>query len=240
MPKYNPLISVVMPVYNSDWCMTDAIRSVIGQTYDNWELIVVDDGSTDTTQEVMRFWINHDKRIKYLRRDENKGIAYSRNEGNEFAKGELIAVMDSDDVMLVERLMAAVKTYKKKKYDVLYTGYYKTVIGAGSYPQELFHVQENFTDDLLDPIQQLPHLTMVATKVMYTKVPYQSDKRVNDDWFWCVDLYNAGARFVGLDFPTMLYRVNINGVSHKSREQYDEDYKNYKINRELRKQNVKT
>ena len=235
--KNKPLISIVLPTYNNDWCISDAIRSVLGQTYDNWELIVVDDGSTDTTKEVLKFWEGFDERIKPIYRDENKGIAYSRNEGNRAAKGHLIVVMDSDDLMLAERLMAAETTYQENPYDVLYTSYYRK--RQGGEVEEVQEVQEEFTDDLLDPIQRIPHLTMVATKETFEKVPYRDDKRVNDDWFWCVDLYNSGAKFVGLNVPTMIHVVNPGGVSMKYQKQYKKDYKDCKIDRELRKKNLK-
>ena len=238
MPKSKePLVSVVLPTFNCDWCVSDAIRSVMGQTYTNWELIVVNDGSTDTTEDVMNFWTGLDRRIKCINRKENKGIAYSRNEGNAEAQGHLILVMDSDDIMLAERVMATEKTYQKTKYDVLYTAYYKKQHGGEV--QELHEVQEKFTDDMLEPIQRIPHLTMAATKEIYTKIPYREDKRVNDDWFWCVDLYNAGAKFVGLNVPTMLYQVNTDGISAKNQAQYQKDYKECQINKELRKQNEK-
>jgi teichuronic acid biosynthesis glycosyltransferase TuaG len=235
-PK-EPLISVVMPTYNNDWCISDAIRSIMGQTYSNWELIIVDDGSTDTTKDVLKFWEGLDKRIKPIYRTENKGIAYSRNEGNAKASGHLIVIMDSDDLMLSERLMAAEKTYKKTKYDVLYTAYYRKQHGMGI--EEIIEVPEQFTDDLLEPTQKIPHLTMIATKETFNKVPYRSDKRINDDWFWCVDLYNSGAKFVGLNFPTMIHQVNPQGVSLKNQKQYKKDYKDCQINKELRKQNEK-
>lgn len=241
MPKKvnirEPLISVVMPTYNNDWCVSDAIRSVMGQTYSNWELIIVDDGSTDTTKDVLKFWEGFDRRIKPIYRTENKGIAFSRNEGNAEAKGHLIVVMDSDDLMLAERLMAAEKTYQKTKYDVLYTAYYRKQHGKDI--EGIVEVPEKFTDDLLEPIQKIPHLTMVATKETFDKVPYRNEKRVNDDWFWCVDLYNAGVKFVGLNVPTMIHQVNPMGVSLANRKQYDQDYKDCQINKELRKQNEK-
>ena len=237
MPKKDkePLISVVLPTYNNDWCISNAIRSILGQTYSNWELIVVNDGSTDTTKDVLDFWEGHDRRIKAIHREENKGIAYSRNEGNNEAEGHLIVVMDSDDLMLIERLMTAQKTYEDSKYDVLYTSYYRKA--PGGQVNELQEIQEEFTDDLLEPIQQIPHLTMVATKETCMKVPYRDEKRINDDWFWCVDLYNAGVKFVGVNTPTMIHQVNPAGVSANNYKQYQKDYKECQINKELRKQN---
>jgi teichuronic acid biosynthesis glycosyltransferase TuaG len=235
--KKEPLISVVMPTYNNDWCVSDAIRSILGQTYSNWELIIIDDGSTDTTKDVLKFWEKLDDRIRPIYRKKNKGIAYSRNEGNAKAQGHLIVVMDSDDLMLAERLMAAEDTYQKTKYDVLYTSYYRKQQGGAI--EELQEVPEEFTDDLLEPIQRIPHLTMVATKETFTKVPYRNDKRVNDDWFWCVDLYNAGSKFVGLNVPTMIHQVNPSGVSLASQAQYKKDYKDCQINKELREASLK-
>jgi teichuronic acid biosynthesis glycosyltransferase TuaG len=233
MPKNK--ISVVLPTFNREWCISDAIRSIRGQTYDNWELIIVDDGSTDGTPELMKWWTGQDERIKHIRRDENKGIAFTRNQGIKEADGKLIAVMDSDDIMLVERLMSANQLYNEKKYDVLYASYYLS--DSRGQPKELIEVTEEFTDDLLEPTQKIPHFTMVVTREIALRVPYQNQKRVNDDWFWCVDLYNAGARFVGMKEPTMIMRMFNSGASTQNRKLYDKDYKEYKINPKLRKQN---
>ncbi len=97
-----PLISVVMPVYNAEKYLDEAIHSIINQTFKDFELIIVDDGSTDGSHEI----INKikDKRTVYVLNSRNRGNYYSRNRGWKIAKGKYIAVMDSDDICDITRL----------------------------------------------------------------------------------------------------------------------------------------
>jgi glycosyltransferase involved in cell wall biosynthesis len=97
-----PLVSVNMPVYNGAAFIGEAIRSILQQTYRNFELIVVNDGSTDATGHVIGEF--KDQRIKLINRTENKGLAYSRNEALEHSTGKYVAILDSDDVALPDRL----------------------------------------------------------------------------------------------------------------------------------------
>ncbi len=105
----SPKISVVMPVYNREKYVRAAIESIIGQTYTNWEFIIVDDGSTDKTLEILQEYANQDKRIKILQNGENQGIAFSRNRGVQASSGKYIAVMDSDDISFPKRLATEVE-----------------------------------------------------------------------------------------------------------------------------------
>lgn len=94
-------VSLIMPLYNAEEYVESAIESILNQTYQNFELILIDDVSTDATmQKVSRF---SDSRINILHNDKNRGIAYSRNRGLEVAQGEYIALMDDDDISLPER-----------------------------------------------------------------------------------------------------------------------------------------
>lgn len=97
-----PLVSIVMPAYNCEKYIADAINSVIEQTYKNWELFVIDDCSTDNTESIARSF--KDPRVVCLKNTENSGPAVSRNRGIEAAKGEYIAFLDSDDVWLPKKL----------------------------------------------------------------------------------------------------------------------------------------
>jgi hypothetical protein len=97
-----PRVTVFVPVHNREGYVGDAIRSVLTQTYTDFELLLVDDGSTDASVEVMRGFA--DPRIRIVENAENLGIPRTRNRGLELARGELIALLDSDDCMLPERL----------------------------------------------------------------------------------------------------------------------------------------
>ena len=92
----NGLVSVIMPSWNTGKFIAESIQSVINQTYKNWELIIVDDCSTDNTDEIVGKFI--DIRIKYLKNEKNSGAALTRNRALREAKGEWIAFLDSDDL----------------------------------------------------------------------------------------------------------------------------------------------
>lgn len=97
-----PKISVIMPAYNAEKYIAEAIESILNQTYTNFEFIIINDGSTDLTEEIILSY--KDKRIVYLKNDKNSGIVYTLNRGLNAAKGEYIARMDSDDISLSTRL----------------------------------------------------------------------------------------------------------------------------------------
>ena len=115
---HKPLVSVVMPTYNRLGLLPRAIDSIREQTYDNFEFIIVDDGSTDGSANLLASYAQIDKRIKILTNPTNKGISYSRNRGTDAAKGKYVAIMDSDDYSLPTRLEKHVK-YLEENSDVI-------------------------------------------------------------------------------------------------------------------------
>jgi glycosyltransferase involved in cell wall biosynthesis len=98
------LISVITPVYNGAAYAKEAIRSVQAQTHTEWEYILVDDGSTDGSLDIIRECADADARIRVITNDENRGIPFSRNTGLAAAKGEWIAFLDQDDIWRPEKL----------------------------------------------------------------------------------------------------------------------------------------
>lgn len=99
----HPLISVVVPAYNAARFLAETLQSVLAQTYQNWELLIINDGSTDNTAEIAEQYRQHDRRIR-LYSQPNQGVSAARNLGVELAQGELIAFLDADDRWLPEKL----------------------------------------------------------------------------------------------------------------------------------------
>lgn len=99
----NGLVSIIMPSWNTGRFIEESIRSVLSQTYEKWELLIVDDCSTDNTDEVVKPFLT-DERIKYLKNEKNSGAALTRNRAMREAKGEWIAFLDSDDLWKPEKL----------------------------------------------------------------------------------------------------------------------------------------
>jgi len=108
-PEYRDKVSIIMPVYNSEKYLEEAINSVLGQSYSNFELIIVDDGSTDNSLNIAGEFGRKDNRVTLIVLKENKGFAVARNEGLKRARGEFITGMDSDDIMLPNAIKARVE-----------------------------------------------------------------------------------------------------------------------------------
>lgn len=117
------LVSIIMPSWNTGRFISETIRSVIEQTYTNWELIIVDDCSTDNTDEVVLSF--NDKRIRFYRNEKNLGAALTRNKALVEAKGEWIAFLDSDDIWMPNKLEHQINFMKKNGYNLSYTEYEK-------------------------------------------------------------------------------------------------------------------
>ena len=94
------LVSIITPMYNSEKYIRMTIESAINQTYNDWEMIIVDDCSSDNSPEIVSEYIKYDSRIKYIRTDSNKGVSNARNIALKIAKGQFISFLDSDDTWL--------------------------------------------------------------------------------------------------------------------------------------------
>lgn len=116
------LVSIIMPAYNSAQYIDESIQSVLNQTYLNWELIIVDDCSSDDTDIVIQKYLV-DKRIIYLKNKQNSGAAISRNKALIKAKGKWIAFLDSDDVWLPSKLKEQIDFMLNNDYKFSYTDY---------------------------------------------------------------------------------------------------------------------
>ena len=111
------LVSIIMPSYNTASYIKESIQSVLNQTYTNWELIIVDDCSTDETDEVINTIT--DSRIKYFKNKENSGAAMSRNKALREARGQWVAFLDSDDLWMPNKLEKQINFMKKNGYTLM-------------------------------------------------------------------------------------------------------------------------
>lgn len=118
----SPCISVIMPVYNGEKTIAGAVNSIKSQTYENWELIIVDDGSTDKTHEEVQRFLGR-QNIKFFKRP-NGGIPATRNFGNQMAKGTYCIVQDADDYSMPDRLEKVIEVFKATNADVVVHGTY--------------------------------------------------------------------------------------------------------------------
>lgn len=120
----HPVVSIIVPTYQRAHILGRAYQSVANQTFQNWELLIVDDGSTDGTEGIVNHWNRKDSRIRFLKRPESrpKGPSACRNIGIENAQGTYVAFLDSDDEWLPQRLEAAVGFIEKSGVKAIYSG----------------------------------------------------------------------------------------------------------------------
>ena len=140
-----PLVSIITPAYNADAYIEEMICSVLSQTYTNWELIIVDDASTDETKTIISKYLQCDTRIRYVRNNKNNGPAKSRNKGIDASFGEYIAFLDSDDSWLPKKLEKQIEFMHKENIQLSYTAYYTVdpkgaIIASFSVPHTVTYV----------------------------------------------------------------------------------------------------
>jgi glycosyltransferase involved in cell wall biosynthesis len=203
-----PRVSVLMAAYNAERYIDQALGSLLAQTYQDWELIVVDDGSTDSTGVRLREWGRKDSRIHVHHNEANLGIGVTRRTTLALAKGRYAAVLDADDVALPEWLAARVDTLDRHPEVVLVSGSRIFIGGKGD---RLRITHEAASPELLrwqllfgNPVNQPSCMFRVeAARGVggYIADPYL------EDWDLFVRLCSVG-RLVQLDVPHVMYRVH--------------------------------
>lgn len=118
-----PKVSVITPAYNSEFFLRQTIESVRSQTFTNWQLIVIDDCSTDSTVEIVEEYCKKDERVKLIRCTQNGGAAVARNIGIKAATGQYIAFLDADDVWESHKLKSQVSWMEKENCAFTFTAY---------------------------------------------------------------------------------------------------------------------
>lgn len=118
-----PLVSIIMPAYNAECTLAQSVESVLAQTYLNWQLIIVDDCSTDKTASLAEKYVKMDSRITFLKTQSNSGVAKARNRAIQIAEGRFIAFLDSDDIWSPEKLSHQVWFMLENQLPFTYSAY---------------------------------------------------------------------------------------------------------------------
>ena len=207
------LVSIVVPVYNCEKFINHTIKTVLNQTYQNWELLLVDDCSTDNSVSIINGYVAGDNRIKLIKLKENSGAAVARNEGMKNANGKYIAFLDSDDLWNENKLKKQINFMKKNKYVFTYTGY-EFVDEEGNKLDKIVKVPEQLTYK-----QALKNTTIFTSTVIFDvqelgkeliKMP--NVRRGQDTATWWKVL-KTGIIAYGLDESLSMYRRSNNTLS---------------------------
>lgn len=176
------MVSVIIPTYNNEETIDRAIFSVVSQTSQDWEIIVVNDGSTDRTSEILAKYSNYGDKFKVINNEKNVGVGISRMNGIKAAKGAFITFLDSDDLLKPDFIKMSMELQEQHNSDIVYTSY--TIL----YPQGITQVlpsgdfiMEGEGTSQLHFVQEKKFLTgKIFRKNILESIPW-SEKRIGED-----------------------------------------------------------
>lgn len=216
------LVSIIMPSWNTAKFISETIQSVIDQTYTNWELLIVDDCSTDNTDEIVASF--KDDRIRYFHNEKNSGAALTRNKALREAKGEWIAFLDSDDLWAPVKLEHQINFMKKNGYSISFTEYEK--IDEESKPLNIYvSGPEKVNKRKMYNYDYIGQLTMMYSAKIFGVIQIKDIKK-NNDYAIRLQLYKkSGICAYLLKENLAKYRVRKVSISHdKFRKKFKSHY----------------
>ncbi|MDE6559255.1 MAG: glycosyltransferase [Muribaculaceae bacterium] len=199
-----PLVSVITPCYNASEYISDAIKSVVNQSFSDWEMIIVDDGSNDNSAEIIKSFVSADNRIKYIRLDIPSGSpSLPRNVGIDNSKGKYIAFLDADDMWLPEKLSQQIKAMEEEGWDLCYS-YYEKIDDDGKRDNRIIKTKRVSTYRSLLKSNSIPCLTSIVAKAAIGDTRFKQISQ-EDFCFW-LDILKKGFVAHNICEVTALYR----------------------------------
>lgn len=207
----NPLVTVSMPAYNSGRYLREAIQSVLDQTYSNFELIVLDDGSTDETRKIIQSF--SDPRINPILWDNNLGLISARNAIAKKANGKYLALMDADDRALPERIELQVRFLESGGADICGGSHLSLYENTGKMKRSKERYSDADIRALLTIYCPLSNPCIMAKTEVFQKLPYQVANHHAEDYCLWIEAAKSGYRFGNLKKELIVYRVHPNQIS---------------------------
>lgn len=205
------LVSIITPTYNCGEFIAETIDSVQKQTYQNWEMIIVDDQSTDGTKEVVSSYSDNDNRIKYYLLQENSGAAIARTKAMDLASGRYIAFLDSDDLWTPDKLEKQLTFMKEKNYSFTCTAYEQIDEESKPLNRTIKAIPKtSYNRLLLDCPVGNSTVMYDVEKLGKFRVP--NIRKRNDDALW-LQILKKEKYIYGMDEILMKYRIRSNSIS---------------------------
>lgn len=199
------MISIITPAFNASNLIEQTIKSVLAQTYTDWEFIIIDDCSQDDTVSVVEEFVKNDSSIKLIKQEVNQGVAAARNAGLEVAKGEFIAFLDSDDLWAPEKLEKQINFMKKNNCCFSYTMYQNFQTSNGSLGKIIKVPKKMRAKDILGNTA-IGCLTVMVNRSMTGdfRMPLLGHTEDNCTWY---EILNRGYEAMGIREVLAYYRV---------------------------------
>lgn len=222
----NELVSIITPAYNCDKFISEAIDSVLVQTYTNWEMIIVNDKSDDNTENIIKEYAEKDGRIKLINLKVNSGAAVARNKALENAKGRFIAFLDSDDRWKKEKLEKQIQFMMNNKYGFTFTCY-EYIKDDNNNVEKVFKVPRslNYSQALKNTV--IGCLTVIIDKNIIGEFRMPLVRRGQDNLTWLMLLKNGHVAY-GLNENLAEYRRVTGSLSSNKKKALKRQWNNYR------------
>ena len=208
----HPLVSVITASYNSELYIEEAINSVINQTFTNWELIIIDDASTDATIEIINHFTQQNSNIKLIKNAINQGAAVSRNKGIEQAKGDYIAFLDADDLWKSQKLEKQLAFMQAENCDVCFSSY-DLINETGNKLFKQVKALETLSYNKLLKSNYVGNLTGIYNAKSIGKIKTPNLRKRQDWLLWLVAIKKSGKPAKGMLESLAYYRVREDSIS---------------------------
>lgn len=200
--KPNVTVSVIVPCYNQAQYLKEALDSVLGQTYNNWECIIVDDGSTDNCKVISDLYINEDQRFKYIYQ-ENAGLSSARNSGIKTCSGEFILPLDADDIIGRTYIQKGIEAFAfDSKIKLVYCKAEKFGLTNGCWNLKEYSFNELLTENII-------FCSAIFRKSSYSETNGYDESMVNghEDWDFLLQLLSSDDLVYRMDEVNFFYRI---------------------------------
>ncbi|HDR7367087.1 glycosyltransferase family 2 protein [Bacillus toyonensis] len=222
----NTMISIIIPTYNAERFILNTINSVKTQTYKNWEIIIIDDCSSDKTLQIVKEQQAIDKRIRIIKLKNNSGAAIARNTGINSSKGKYVAFLDSDDLWLPEKLEKQLAFMQENDIAFSFTSY--QIINQDGTPTDKFvHVPEKINYNGLLKNTIIGCLTVMIDVEKLGKIQMPNIRTRQDTATW-LKILKQGHYAYGLDEVLSKYRKVENSISSKKFKMAKMNWKLYR------------
>lgn len=201
------MISIGIPIYNAESYLTDAIKSVLAQSYPYWELILVDDGSTDGSLKIAQDFSARDNRIRVISDGLNKKLPARLNQIIKEAKYDYIARMDADDLMDPMRLELQLEVLKSNDIDLVTTGLYSIGENNEIQGKRILKNYQMQPDQILNGLTNLLHASLLAKKEWCQRNLYKEDNVLAEDYeLWLTASIKNDLKYIVIEKPLYFYR----------------------------------
>lgn len=225
--EFESLISIITPAYNSEKYIESTILSVINQTYKNWEMIIIDDSSKDSTHDIISRYNIIDSRIRVISLEKNSGVSNARNIGISKAQGSWIAFLDSDDIWQPTKLEKQIELINREKVEFVFTG--SSFIDSENKPLgTVFEVPEKISYKKLRNHNVISCSSVLINKRFFSEFMMENDGMSEDYALW-LKILNTGIDAYGINLPLLVYRISSSSKSGNKFKSFGMAYKVFRL-----------